>query len=427
MPRPWLLLLILATAALAPAATRLASGEALAVVPDLYSAGPGPLEADPARAAEMVERAAELAGMGQSSAALQLASRALAVDPDNEIARRVLGYEMHEDQWLTPYQARQIGRGFVWHAKHGWIKQDDVARYEAGERRNGRRWSTAEEDALRHATIDRGWQVRTDHFLVTTNHSLEAGAMIAAELEQLFQAWRQLFAGYYLGEAEVQSRFAGTRSARQRSRPYNVIFHRTKEEYVAALQHKQPRIGETLGIYFDDLREAHFYAGDEIDRATLYHEAVHQLFKESVRSRKEVGLQHGFWLVEGIACYFESLTPPEESGGDWTIGEPNGGRLPAARHRLLVDGIYVPLAELAPLGKLDLQRRPDLAPLYSQSAGLATYLMEADGGSLREPLVAHLRALYEGDADSDDLFERLGQTPDELDAAYRRWLQGPAE
>ncbi|TWT85959.1 hypothetical protein Pla123a_07670 [Posidoniimonas polymericola] len=425
MTRLWLTLLTLATAlpwALAPCAT----AEPVAVVADVYSGDDESKVTDQARGEELVARATELARMRQPTAALQLATQALTVDPDNEVARRVLGYEQKDDQpngqWLTPYQAKQVGRGYVWHAKYGWIKQDDVDRYEADERRHGRRLLTAEEDAARHATIDDGWQVRTDHFLVTTNHSLEAGAMIAAELEKLFQVWRQLFAGYYLGDAEVQARFDGTRSARQRSRPYNVIYHRSKQEYVAALRHKQPQIDKTLGIYFDDLREAHFFAGETIDRATLYHEGVHQLFKESVRSRREVGMQHGFWLVEGIACYFESLTPPADEEAEWTIGGPNGGRLPAARHRLIVDKFYVPLAELAALGKLDLQRRPDLAALYSQSAGLAAYLMEGEKGAMREPLVGHLRALYEGDATPDDLFERLERTPGELDAGYRRWL-----
>ncbi len=97
--------------------------------------------------------------------------------------------------------------------------------------------------------------------------------------------------------------------------------------------------------------------------------------------------------------------------------------MPAARHRLLVDGYYVPLAELAALGKQDLQRRDDLPPLYSQMAGLAAYLIEGEGGAMREPLVAHLRALYEGKARPGDLFERLGKPTEELDAGYRRFLQ----
>ncbi len=222
---------------------------------------------------------------GRSSRALQLATAALRHDPDNAVARRVLGYEQHAGQWLTPFQQKQTDRGFLWDPRFGWVKQEDLPRYEAGERRDSRRWVSAAKDAERHAKIENGWQVRTDHFLVTTNHSLSAGAQLAAELEGLFQVWRQLFAGYYLGDREVQARFEGTRTARTRSKPFNVIYHKDKPQYVAALRHKQPRIDQTLGIYFDDLREAHFYAGDDVDTATLCHEAVHQLFQESRRAR----------------------------------------------------------------------------------------------------------------------------------------------
>jgi hypothetical protein len=397
------------------------AAQSVYVVPDLYAPAAGESK-DPAAADKLVQQATDSAAEGQTSRALQLATEALRHDPDNAVARRVLGYEQHAGLWLTPFQQKQIGRGFVWDARFGWIKREDLPRYEAGERRDGRRWVSTAEDARRHATIDTGWQVRTDHFLVTTNHSLAAGAQLAADLEGLFQVWRQSFAGYYLGDAEVKARFEGTRTARSRSKPFNVIYHKDKPQYVAALRHKQPRIDETLGIYFDDLREAHFYAGEGFDSATLYHEAVHQLFQESRRAPREVGADHGFWLVEGVACYFESLAPAE-AFGEFKIGGADAGRVPAARHRLLVDGYYVPLAELAALGKGDLQRRDDLAPLYSQMAGLATYLIEGEAGAMREPLVAHLRALYEGRARPNDLFERLGKTPDELDAGYRRFLQ----
>lgn len=402
------------------------ASEILYVVPDLYTPA-AQVEKDAARANGLVREAKGAAEQGQSSRALQLATQALRQAPDNAAARHVLGYERQGDQWVTTYQKRQLERGDVWHPRFGWIAEEDVARYEAGERRDGRRWISAEQDAARHATIEDGWRVRTDHFQVVTNHSLEAGAALAAELEQLFQVWRQLFAGYYLGDSEVRDRFTGERDARTRSRPMNVIYHRTKDEYVDALRHKQPRVGQTLGIYFDDLREAHFFATDDGDdalrRATLYHEAVHQLFQETRRARRNVGAERGFWLVEGVALYFESLLPAPDRRGVFVIGHPQAGRLPAARHRLLESGFYVPYEELAALGKLDLQRRADIAPLYSQAAGLATYLMEGEEGRFREPLVSHLRAFYEDDAREGDLLKRLGLTAQELDAGYHRYMR----
>ncbi|MEM6330167.1 MAG: hypothetical protein AAF790_07955 [Planctomycetota bacterium] len=402
--------------------------DVLWTAPDVYAEQAAAAVVDKGEAARLLAQAQRAADAGDVATALERATQALAYDPDEPTCRRVLGYQRVGKEgvaggWLTAFQAKQARRGYAWDTRYGWVKPADLPRYEAGERRDGRRWLSAEEDAARHATIATGWQVRTDHFVVTTNHSLQAAAGLAAELERLMQVWRQRFAGYSLSAAEVRERFAGTRTPRGQPRPFSVVYHRDKAGYTAALRHKQPRVGETLGIYFDDLREAHFYADPEADpaaqRATLYHEATHQLFRETRRGRGTAGAQNNFWAVEGVALYLESLTPL--GGGRYAIGRPDGGRLPAARRRLLRDGYLTPLAEMASLGRLDLQRREDLAPLYSQMAGVATFLMQADGGRRRAAFVGYLRDLYAGKTRSDSLWRAIGASPDQTLAEYRQW------
>jgi hypothetical protein len=78
---------------------------------------------------------------------------------------------------------------------------------------------------------------------------------------------------------------------------------------------------------------------------------------------------------------------------------------------------------LLPLGKDELQRFPELAKLYSQSAGLAAMLMDGDGGRYREPLVVYLTAVYAGRDDLASLPKATGASNRELDAAYRRYLE----
>ena len=63
----------------------------------------------------------------------------------------------------------------------------------------------------------------------------------------------------------------------------------------------------------------------------------------------------------------------------------------------------MPLDELTRLGKDDLQRYPELAKLYSQSAGLAAFLMDGEAGRYREPLVEYLTAVYAGRDDANSL------------------------
>jgi hypothetical protein len=370
----------------------------------------------------LAKRAAEA---GQLSLAFQWVTEALHENPDHAEARRVLGYEQRDGKWLTEYGVRMADarQPKAWHPKFAWIAPSDVARYEAGERLVDGRWVSAEVDAGRRGSIEDGWVVRTDHFLVRTNHSLEAGAELAARLERLHQVWRQLFAGFYLSEREIRELFAGRRQPRRVSQPMRVWYYRTKEEYVAALTKWQPRIAETLGIYFDDRREAHFYAAAETNTATLYHEAVHQLFQETGPSARRVGSLANFWIIEGVATYFETLTEhlDPQAGRRYTIGEATSGRLPAA-HRRLHEGYYVSLAELTTLGKDDLQRRADLQQVYSQMAGLTAFLMDAEGGRYREPLVRFLGDVYSGRDSPDSLTKATGLSFEELDAAYRRHM-----
>ncbi len=443
-----------------PAAPK--SGSLLFVAPDQYggdtvanvnSPGDSPDDVQPwldqfdmlrrRQADALFELAHDAAQAGQLSLAFQWATEAVRENPDHADARRVLGYEQHAGRWLTGYGIRMAETGKTWSPKFGWLTEQDIPRYESGERLAGSRWRPAEEDAARRQHIKNGWQVRTDHFLVTTNHSLEAAAELAARLERLHQVWRQLFAGFYLTENEVRRVFAGERPPRRQVRPFRVYYHQDRDQYAAALRRRQPRIAETLGIYFDADREAHFFAasvatgGSAVGSsggeppgtarrvvATLYHEAVHQLFQESKSSARKIAETANFWVVEGVATYFETLTEhaDDAAGLYYTAGEAAAGRLPAARARL-ADGFYVPLAELTRLGKDELQRHPELAKLYSQSAGLAAFFMDGDGGRYREALVHYLEAVYAGRDTAESLADAAGSGYQELDTQYRGYIQ----
>jgi hypothetical protein len=392
---------------------RPASGTLLFVAPDEYTGTESLGDSYRAQrnqyADSLFELAKRAAEAGQLSLAFEWATEAVRENPDHADARRVLGYEQHDGQWLTPFGKRMVDAGKVWNPKVGWTTPADAEKT----RKPGRD----------------GWQVRTDHFLVTSNASQAAAAELAARLERLHQIWRQHFAGFYFSEREVRELFAGERRPRERHSPFRVYYHRDRSDYVAALKRRQPRIAETLGIYFDTEREAHFFAGDDKNDdqklATLHHEAVHQLFQETRPATRRAGETANFWVIEGIATYFETLREHRDpqAGLYCTIGEPSAGRLPSARKRLVKEKFYVPLDALVRLGKDDLQRFPELAKLYSQTTGLAAMLMDCDGGRYREPLVVYLTAVYAGRDNANSLSDATGATNSELDAAYRRYLE----
>jgi hypothetical protein len=409
-----------------------ATGNLLFIAPDEYSPAPAEdathREARNQYANALFDLARQAADSGQLSLAFQWTTEALRENPDHADARRVLGYEQRDGKWLTPFGVKMFDAGKVWNSKQGWVAANDAKSHDAADQGN----------AARHADIKNGWQVRTDHFLVTTNHSLAAGAELAARLEQLYQIWRQLFAGFYYSEKEVRGLFAGDRNARTQIRPFRVYYYRNRTEYADALRRRQPRIDQTLGIYFDTTREAHFFAADNSANGksktansvtdappipTLFHEAVHQLFQESKPTAKQIGTIGNFWVVEGVATYFETLTEHSDpqAGLYFTIGEATAGRLPTARQHLQ-EGVYVPLGELVRLSNVDMQRYPDIRKLYSELAGLAAFLIDGQQGRYREPLVRYLQAVYAGHDNDGTLAEVTENTNAELDAQYRRFI-----
>jgi hypothetical protein len=264
--------------------------------------------------------------------------------------------------------------------------------------------------------------VESTHYVVTTNHSLEEGVRLSQQLERLHAIWQQVFISYLADEVELKRRFAGS-APRALSKRHDVVCFRTRDQYNQALRPAQPRIDITLGIYLDKTRVAYFFAGQEQDPGTIYHEATHQLFQESRPVARNVARADNFWIVEGVACYMESLA---DCRGYFTLGGANAGRMPAARHRLLEDDFYVPLAELVQLGMESLQHDERLPRIYSQSAGLTDFLMHDAGGRYRQALGDYLVAVYSGRVTPRTLAQQAGTDYDTLDRQYRAFMDAAA-
>ena len=94
----------------------------------------------------------------------------------------------------------------------------------------------------------------------------------------------------------------------------------------------------------------------------------------------------------------------------------------AARYRLLNDHFYVPLAELVGYGMEKLQKDPQIATLYSQSAGLTHFLIHYDHGRYRDALVAYLSAVYSGQDTEQTLPKLTGANFADLDKQYKEFM-----
>lgn len=372
-----------------------------------------------ARAEALFKEAQQAASAGDVSLAYQSLWNAVRENPDHGAARKALGYQQVDGSWLTKFEAEKHRAGQVWHPDFGWLSQANVARYEAGERLYLGRWITAAKEAELRSDLSRGWQVQTEHYLVKTNHSLEAGVQLAARLERLHMAWRQLFVGYYatprqMAEALVRKPLAAPGSGRRQ-----VVLFRDRAEYLRELRSAASQIEITTGIYLGDKEVAYFYAADDPDVATQYHEATHQLFGESRPTAQGIGRDANFWVIEGIACYMESL---REEAGAWRVGGLDAYRVQAARQRLVEDKFYLPVAQLTSLGMAEIQQNPQIRSIYSQSTGLTQFLLHAADGRYRAAAMQYLVAVYTGRDRDSTLQELTGVEYAELDRQYGRYL-----
>jgi hypothetical protein len=87
----------------------------------------------------------------------------------------------------------------------------------------------------------------------------------------------------------------------------------------------------------------------------------------------------------------------------------------------------VPLDQLVQMGMETLQRDPRIAPIYSQSAGQADFLMHFEQGAYREALIRYLQAIYSGKATPRSLAELAGTDYTTLDRQYRQFMSQPAK
>lgn len=329
---------------------------------------------------------------GSPSYALDLVREVLHHDPDHKTARRLLGYIRSGDEWVTPFAAKMRRRN-VWHEEFGWLPKTHVDQYERGQRYLNGRWISAAQEAEIRRDFKYAWEVRTEHYLVKTNHSLQRGVEVAKALEAYYENFFQLFAPFFNTPEQLEKLFSGGGSYHaSRDDPYEVHYYRSRDEYNRRLIQKIPQIAITNGLYYTTDRTAYFFHDpDAASERTLYHEATHQLFYESSPKERPIAVEQNFWIVEGIACYMESFSREQ---GRLTVGDPRYIRFRAARHRYLVDEYYVPLARFARMGMQEFQSDPNLSKNYSQASGLAHFLMHYDDGRYRDPLIRHLAEIY---------------------------------
>lgn len=402
--------------------------------------------------------------------AYQLIKDTLRLHPDHTYARAVLGQKLFVDplrkgdttyagEWVSPFEAskRSGSQPEVNHPQFGWIPVRHVARYEQGERLWRSKWISVAKEAELRRTFRNAWEVRTEHFLIKTNTSLEEGVEISRKLE-VFHEWLTTnFAAFFETPKALAARFQQAYELRRGSKtapPMEVHYFATREEYDRTVQPKSEKLRQivTNGLYWEDDRTSYFFRhADDKVLDVIYHEATHQIFdfatladRSSAAQRLKLELRErqkrpwplcensNFWMLEGIACYFESVVIDE---GQISVGSPTHKRFVAAQQRLLAkqingidNGVYffVPFQIFFGLGKEQFTGSPSVPKLYTQASGVAHFLMHYQDGKYRDDFVRLLSAAYRPDlrnVQATPSFEKItGVKFTVLDQQYREHM-----
>ena len=249
--------------------------------------------------------------------------------------------------------------------------------------------STAASMRLPIKSMDR---FETEHFVLLSDVAPERATEVARDIERFYLVWTQLFFPLWKSRDHWDH-------AVKSSRPPTMIKHRVvlfkdSVQYAQLLRAEGPGIGQSTGFYSDLKRISFFHDGDGDDVATRHHELTHQLMTEATdaKPRLRPGEQRDFWIVEGVACYMESIAFNSVLA---TIGGWQSSRLQFARHRVLGSGDDIPLSQLAGEGRLAVQKRDDLARWYSFSAVHTHLLIDRDNGNGLVELLQQLASTYQ--------------------------------
>jgi hypothetical protein len=357
-------------------------------------------------------------------------------DPDQADARRLLGYVPQAGGWATPFAAGQIKAAKILHPIYGWVDRSWVphlergelpAPFAAGQKPSQAQWlRAADADTLRN-TIDRGWRIETEHFLIQTDVPLSEAIAFGRKLESFHDLFFSLLADVIAEDLPLARRYRDKAGTLPRPAPHTVFYFGDKAEYVEYLSRREgPDIDKTLGIYLPPRSnqrrgQAYFYRdpGGQLDiTATLYHEVSHQLLFESTRVgpsayKKNAG---NYWVFEGLGTYFETIAPLPD--GALQVGGFVGPRIDVARIRLIDRGEHVPIGQLVRLAQSGFNDPGQVHLNYAEAMALAVYLMHGQDGRYREGFLDYVRDALHGRLRLDGssaLDERLGVSYQTLD------------
>ena len=344
-------------------------------------------------AAALFELATQEAASGNSAWAYQLLHEILFFWPDHRQTRKYLGHRISGDQkksWrvkpdrLRIKRATKTEKQFNWPAKSYWVAS-------------------------------------TNNFQITSSANKEQTRELAESLQRWEDVWRQVFFEFHNSGKNLNRWIEGSSKRPISRRKFKVFFFKNHNQFVESLHDSNPGISASTGYYNDVNRIAYFFADEDPSISdTWRHEMTHQLFQETRSAKPGVFIDGYLWLGEGIAMYLESLV---DHGSYATLGGFDSRRLQFARLRRLKEQFRIPIDELSSMSLPEFQALPEIAKVYSQSAGITQYLMTADNGRNQKSLIDFLKLAYTGKLKRSSFEDAIGTSFRQIETGYDEFLK----
>ncbi len=352
----------------------------------------------------------------QGALGIRIASYALHADPDHPQLRKLFGYVKYQDTWRTPWEVEKFKRGFVDHEKFGWIPKEHVAKYESGSRYSDGTWISAQEDAKKHADLKNGWIIESEHFHITTSHSLEDGVMLRRRLDEMYFCWSLLFFRYLKSDLALSQMITDTLPPGISLMQHKVFLCRDEAE-----MRKTTGKEKIWGVYMNSRNASYTYSGSDLQarhnaRGVMTHEVTHQLFAERRTENVSYGSRCNFWIVEGVAMFMQFM---RREGTLFVLGDYDG---PFLRKKEKSENQFyaIPTSKMIEL-KANTWSKGENPP-YRQAAGIFQCLMHAEDGKYRDRLIVYLWMVYHGQDDPETFEKLMSMTPDEFDTIYKKYI-----
>lgn len=258
----------------------------------------------------------------------------------------------------------------------------------------------------------------TPHFSIASQAGDRPTAEMAQACELAYEVWSQLFSQYFHSE---QTDAPKLEEPVQRP-PFRVVMFRTRDAYVKALRAIEPKIGVSTGYYSPRHRISFFYWDGAKSLPTLVHELTHQFFQEwgGREPAFDPSKDPGFWAIEGVALYLESLSMQKIGGAVIVdIGGWDAPRLQAGRYRRLHDEYWIPWETFSQLDGNEFRNSQEIAAWYSQACGLVHRWLDGSDEDF-ESFVEYLQAVYAGEGAEAAL--QLATDDEAMRSSYDQYL-----